>query len=493
MAVATGVARKQAGKKKKVKGYKKLKKTLTRVVASVSIIAALAGFAKVDSWAEKTFNELNAMPYSYTQSSKEITAQSLNSFTPYVIWQGNVTVQKLLNLQNEMGYKFDSIIVANSGINKNGQLQMHDTPPTKDEITEMQSHGIKMKLMVTDFELDGSQDAVKTILASDVKIKESAINIATQTQMMGYNAVNIDFENWTNLNPNSFNSFVEELSKQLKARGLTCSFSVYPKRSDAENSFLDYNKLTEYGEVVVMLYNEHYTGSKPGPVASIQFKEDVLRYIYKDVKDLSRIKIADPNYALVWGVPIEIDGKTITANGSTVSVETANKIAAKYKTEVKWDAQKGTNFAEFKANGRSAQIYIADHAAARETQKIISRLAKEYGKLELATGVWDGGSLLGGSASDKAFIQTKREMLNVIDDAQKVKAIKKVEDTMKNNSLTLKERIELDLAERYLGAREKVKEESKEAANKYVVEPIKKEVESTKTKINEKISMLLRF
>lgn len=125
--------------------------------------------------------------------------------------------------------------------------------------------------------------------------------------------VNIDIENLTPKDKDDFSNFVKKLREKLQSdKMLTVSVAANPYGVDTgwQGSY-DYEKLGEYADYLfVMAYDEHSQGGICGPVASIEFVENSIKYALEKVSK-DKIVIGIPLYGRFWGGDNERDGEAV--------------------------------------------------------------------------------------------------------------------------------------------------------------------------------------
>jgi spore germination protein len=108
----------------------------------------------------------------------------------------------------------------------------------------------------------------------------------------GFEGVQIDFESVHTEDKNEFFSFLKDLKEKI--RGKILSVAV-PARTRLVDDAFNYEVLREIADrLIIMAYDEHWKGSTPGPVASIEWCEKVARYT----------RTVIPKEKLVMGVPL---------------------------------------------------------------------------------------------------------------------------------------------------------------------------------------------
>jgi Glycosyl hydrolases family 18 len=113
-----------------------------------------------------------------------------------------------------------------------------------------------------------------------------------------FDGVQIDFEAVSPDDAQSFWDFLQELRRQL-APGKMLSVAVPPRTGPASDAYL-YSKIAPIVDrVVIMAYDEHWSSSSPGPVASLPWCSEVLDYTQSVVQN-DKIVIGLPLYGRAW-------------------------------------------------------------------------------------------------------------------------------------------------------------------------------------------------
>ncbi|HEY1405763.1 MAG TPA: glycosyl hydrolase family 18 protein, partial [Spirochaetota bacterium] len=108
----------------------------------------------------------------------------------------------------------------------------------------------------------------------------------------GYDGIQIDFESVQCDDRNAFFEFLKDL--KTRADGKILSVAVPARTREIADAF-DYTQLRDIADrLIIMAYDEHWGGSNPGPVASIEWCENVARYTRSEI----------PREKLIMGVPL---------------------------------------------------------------------------------------------------------------------------------------------------------------------------------------------
>ncbi|MDR3343753.1 MAG: glycoside hydrolase [Treponema sp.] len=115
-----------------------------------------------------------------------------------------------------------------------------------------------------------------------------------------FDGLHIDFESVPPRDGASFRSFLEELRKGL---GGSKRFTVaLPARTRTlDNDVYDYGKIKDLVDrILVMAYDEHWSTSEPGPIASMSWCQSVAAYALKTIGP-EKLIMGIPFYGRTWG------------------------------------------------------------------------------------------------------------------------------------------------------------------------------------------------
>ena len=123
----------------------------------------------------------------------------------------------------------------------------------------------------------------KTLLESSTNRNNFKTNLLNILKTNNYKGVNIDIEGIYGSNRNHYTTFLGEIYSALKPLGYVISVSVPAKTTDNPNYTwnyaYDYAAISNYADyILLMTYDEHYPGGTAGPVASIGWVTNVIKY-----------------------------------------------------------------------------------------------------------------------------------------------------------------------------------------------------------------------
>ncbi len=171
-------------------------------------------------------------------------------------------------------------------------------------------------------------------ILSNPSLRQAAVaNIAQIVWDNGYAGVNIDFENVPTYDRDLYTAFVRELAAVLQKDGYQVTLSVPAKTwddpSNAWSGGFDYQALGEIADaIMIMTYDEHWSGGSAGPVASLGWVKQVLDYATKAIPS-QKIRLGIAAYGYDWPAG-GYGGRAVT---STEAVS----IAQRYGATIQWD------------------------------------------------------------------------------------------------------------------------------------------------------------
>jgi peptidoglycan-N-acetylglucosamine deacetylase len=165
---------------------------------------------------------------------------------------------------------------------------------------------LKIMALVNNF--DGrvwESDKLAQMLASPEARARCIQQLIDYANEHGFSGISVDFENVPDASQTGLIQFTNDLSAALHAVGREVSINL-----PVNNDSFDYRKLSSPVDyVILMAYDQHYSGSEPGPVAGVDWFENMLRLRQTDVP-ASKTIVAIGNYAYDWKEGGEPDIKT---------------------------------------------------------------------------------------------------------------------------------------------------------------------------------------
>lgn len=173
----------------------------------------------------------------------------------------------------------------------------------------------------------------KTLLESDINRQNLINNILDALKKNNYKGVNIDLEGIFYYNRDEFTQFIRDLYNTLHPQGFEVTVSIPSKivdnPKDGGTGAYDYSEIGKFSDkVMIMTYDEHWSGGSPGAIASIGWVEKIINYAINVIPN-DKIMLGLAAYAYDWA-----------SNGSNADAYTINQAynkAYRNGVQVKWD------------------------------------------------------------------------------------------------------------------------------------------------------------
>jgi spore germination protein len=196
-------------------------------------------------------------------------------------------------------------------------------------------------------------DLIHKILANPTSRHTLAQNIRQMVAANGFQGVHFDLEAVSPSDRASLTSLIQETASLLHAGGYTVSVALPAKKTDSLNDDwaggFDYNAIGKAVDfVVVMTYDEHWSGATPGPIASYSWVEQVISYAVTQISP-AKIYLGVAAYGYDWAS----NKKQATA----VLEKSLNTLAASHGTSLSWDDFAQESHFTYVENGISHTVW----------------------------------------------------------------------------------------------------------------------------------------
>ena len=115
-----------------------------------------------------------------------------------------------------------------------------------------------------------------------------------------YDGLQIDFENIPDRDADTFLSFLKELRQGIPANKMF-TIALRARTRKTNEAQYDYERIKPYVDrILVMAYDEHWSGSEPGSVASMRWCKQVAEYSL-NVIGKEKLVMGLPFYGRAWG------------------------------------------------------------------------------------------------------------------------------------------------------------------------------------------------
>lgn len=191
-------------------------------------------------------------------------------------------------------------------------------------------NGIAMVPLVTNGEF--SLQVGHAILSDPAKRTRVVDQLLAAVKAWKGQGINIDLENIKADDRQNLNDFMQEMSDKFHAEKLGVTIDVAAKTSDAPTAYwagcYDYAFLGKVCDMVmIMAYDEHWSGGHPGPVGSLPWVRKVTEYCLTVIPK-EKLVLGVPFYGYDWPE----GGKAKSTNCTKVA-----KLLADKKIKLQWD------------------------------------------------------------------------------------------------------------------------------------------------------------
>lgn len=251
-----------------------------------------------------------------------------------------------------------------------GSLKMDYTQ--EDIIKVAKDNKIQTTMLVNNIGGDGfNKEIVKSVLQDKTKTQNLIDSIYLQLNKYGYNGVEIDFESLPPESKDDFNQFIKQLCQKLKPEGFYISCALPAKTGQNNESWLngyDYDTIGKYVDrVLIMSYDQHWSGGASGPIASVQWVEKVAKYA-SSVIEPDKLLLGIALYGYDWSVNGE--------KAKSVTVSNINKYLNTYGGKIKWNENFKSPYYEYKDNDDINRIVWFENTQSTQYK---FEIAKKYG------------------------------------------------------------------------------------------------------------------
>jgi spore germination protein len=202
-----------------------------------------------------------------------------------------------------------------------------------------------------------SRDLAAAVLASPDRRRRFIDDLLTLVKDMGYDGIDLDWEDLKPVDRNGFSALVDQLAAALHAEGRFLSIAVMPKTSEPgewENQkYADWGRIGKaVDEFKIMTYSYSGPWGDPGPQAPLAWVDRVLKFAERKVPP-TKVFMGLPFYGFDW------HGGSV----ATVSAHRGASLAQTYDATVNRDPSSQEATMTFTDGGVTHTVYFQDEKA----------------------------------------------------------------------------------------------------------------------------------
>lgn len=272
---------------------------------------------------------------------------------------------------------------------------------SKDYVNYCHEQGVKVWGLVSNLE---NPEVDSTYVLTHTSVRENLVNqIIAKALNYNLDGVNVDFEALSGAVGDGYIQFIRELSLKCDDNGLVLSVDNYVP--SAYTQFYNRAEQANYADyIIVMAYDEHYSGSDEGSVASIGFVEKGAKDTLAQGVPEEQLVLGMPFYTRIWSeTPKEDAGDSAEAAAEDyvdyeLSCETASMAEARKRidangAQITWLDDCGQNYAQYENAGVTYKIWLEDAQSLDLKLKVMKELnlaGAAFWKAGMETAdVWD--------------------------------------------------------------------------------------------------------
>ena len=239
-----------------------------------------------------------------------------------------------------------------------GSVTAEDEDP--DLVGAARDHDLNLFATVTNSTSSGSafsRDLAAAVLASPDRRQRFIDDLVTLVKDMGYDGVDLDWEDLRPADRDRFSALVEDLADALHAEDRFLSIAVMPKTSEPgewdNQKYADWSRIGKaVDEFKIMTYSYSGPWGDPGPQAPLEWIDRVLTFAERKVPP-SKVFMGVPFYGFDW------HGGSV----ATVSGHRGASLAQTHDATVSRDASSQEATMTFTDGGETHTVYFQDEKA----------------------------------------------------------------------------------------------------------------------------------
>lgn len=210
----------------------------------------------------------------WDQPTQTVFINSRPGKSTRTVWGFYVDAQSYTSLQNNL-QAINAVLPVSYGVKADGTIEEKVFFAQGYALAREQGYPVYPVLF------QNEKEVLHQLLSSAEARLQLADSVEELLEFRNYQGVNLDFEGIADVDRDNYVELARSLRERLQARGYLLSITV-PAKTHDQFSWLkgyDYSGLGENADyLVLMAYDQHYSGSMPGPVAALDWVEQVAAY-----------------------------------------------------------------------------------------------------------------------------------------------------------------------------------------------------------------------
>lgn len=228
-----------------------------------------------------------------TISFHDVSAHSTNFNMSYLYFG---SPKNYINIVEQAKGSINTVSPNYFNLNANGSLQLSKNID-KNFIQAIHAKGVKVTPFLSNH---WDREIGRAALKNANKLAADIANIIATYNLDG---INIDIENVSEVDREQYTYFVKTLKNKLpKSKVVSVAVAANPNGwTKGWHGSYDYKNLSKYADyLLLMAYDESYSGSKEGPIASIDWVERGIKYALNQGVPNEKLVLGIPFYGRYW-------------------------------------------------------------------------------------------------------------------------------------------------------------------------------------------------
>ena len=243
---------------------------------------------------------------------------------------------------------------------------------SSDYVNQCHQKGIEVWGLVSNIE----QKVDTTAILSRTSTREALVNnLVAAAIEKDLDGINVDMESLKPEAGPAYLQFIRELALKCHKNDLVLSIDNYVPTDYT----LFYNRkeqavFADY--IVIMAYDEHYSGSEEGSVSSISFVTNGIKDTLKEVPANQTI-VALPFYTRLWQITSKTNDEGVELSKEVVSqaygMDSAQSIVEKSGVEAAWSVKEGQYYLEYQSDGNTYKMWLEEEKSLSQKLELVKK------------------------------------------------------------------------------------------------------------------------
>ena len=225
------------------------------------------------------------------------------------------------------------------------------------------AHELGMQVWAVVDNFNRGDDLDSSVLFAKTSVRQKLIgDLVAEAERFGIDGINLDIESISTDTMPDYVQFIREMSAACRVAGLILSVDNYvPSGYTAGYNRAEQGRVVDY--VIIMGYDEHYSGGEPGSVASLPFVEG-------GIKDTVA---AVPKEKVINAIPFYTRRWTEGGESKALGLDAAQAWVTENNVSLYWQEELGQYYGELQGEDARQLIWMEDERSLQLKMELIDR------------------------------------------------------------------------------------------------------------------------